>query len=150
MIFSYITFCYTCCSLLSSIYRIFSFSSRTLVLISLFSAVSAIDTSGVSFFKDLRRVLDKKGLEASHQVFSLHCYSFFFSSEKFLLKVFTNTIYLLINFCVLQLVLVNPIGEVMEKLQRSDDTNDLMRPDTLFLTVGEAVTMLMSTMKHHV
>ncbi|KAL8120729.1 hypothetical protein AgCh_017782 [Apium graveolens] len=75
------------------------------------SAVSAIDTSGVSFFKDLRRVFDKKNLE---------------------------------------LVLVNPIGEVMEKLQRSDDTSDLMKPDTLFLTVGEAVTMLMSTMKHHV
>ncbi|KAK1390069.1 Sulfate transporter [Heracleum sosnowskyi] len=75
------------------------------------SAVSAIDTSGVSFFKDLRRVLDKKSLE---------------------------------------LVLVNPIGEVMEKLQRSDDTSDLMRPDSLFLTVGEAVTMLMSSMKHHV
>lgn len=75
------------------------------------SAVSAIDTSGVSFFKDLRRVLDKKSLE---------------------------------------LVIVNPIGEVMEKLQRSDDASDLMRPDTLFLTLGEAVTMLMSSMKHHV
>ncbi|KAL8105844.1 putative sulfate transporter 3.3 [Apium graveolens] len=75
------------------------------------SAVSAIDTSGVSFFKDLRRVLDKKSLE---------------------------------------LILVNPIGEVMEKLQRSDDTSDLMKPDYLFLTVGEAVTMLMSRRKNHV
>ncbi|KAK1380806.1 putative sulfate transporter 3.3 [Heracleum sosnowskyi] len=75
------------------------------------SAVSAIDTSGVSFFKDLRRVLDKKSLK---------------------------------------LILVNPIGEVMEKLQRSDDTRDLMKPDSLFLTVGEAVTMIMSTRKNHV
>ncbi|WOH13313.1 hypothetical protein DCAR_0832822 [Daucus carota subsp. sativus] len=73
------------------------------------SAVSAIDTSGTSFFKDLKRVLDKKSLE---------------------------------------LILVNPIGEVMEKLQRSDDTRDLVKPNSLFLTVGEAVTMLMSRKNH--
>lgn len=48
---------------------------------------------------------------------------------------------------VLQLVLVNPIGEVMEKLQRSCETRDFMRPDCLFLTVGEAVASLMSTIK---
>ncbi|XP_057477628.1 probable sulfate transporter 3.3 isoform X1 [Actinidia eriantha] len=72
------------------------------------SAVSAIDTSGVSFFKDLRKVVEKKGLE---------------------------------------LVLVNPLGEVMEKLQRADEAHDLSRPDCLFLTVGEAVASLLSTVK---
>ncbi|XP_042033499.1 probable sulfate transporter 3.3 [Salvia splendens] len=71
------------------------------------SAVSALDTNGVSFFKDLRMALDKKNLE---------------------------------------LVLVNPLGEVMEKLQRSDETKELTRPDGLFLTVGEAVgSLLLST-----
>ncbi|KAK3023544.1 hypothetical protein RJ639_044898 [Escallonia herrerae] len=70
------------------------------------SAVSAIDTSGVSFIKDLRKALEMKGLEA-----------------------------------------INPIGEVMEKLQRADETRDFMRPDFLFLTVGEAVAFLMSTVK---
>lgn len=59
------------------------------VLIILFSAVSAIDTSGVSFFKDLRRVLDKKSLEASHQVFSLHHHSF----SLFFTKIIDQTIY---------------------------------------------------------
>lgn len=31
----------------------------------LFAAVSAIDTNGVSFFKDLRMVVEKRNLEAS-------------------------------------------------------------------------------------
>ncbi|KAK9223076.1 hypothetical protein WN944_011518 [Citrus x changshan-huyou] len=70
------------------------------------SAVSAIDTSGTSFFKDLRKAMEKKGL-----------------------------------------VLVNPLAEVLEKLQRSDDSGDFKRPDSLYLTVGEAVASLSSTMK---
>ncbi|KAF3432183.1 hypothetical protein FNV43_RR26922 [Rhamnella rubrinervis] len=72
------------------------------------SAVSAIDTTGVSLFTDLRKAIEKKGIE---------------------------------------LVLVNPLGEVMEKLQRADKTSDLMRPDNLYLTVGEAVASLSSSMK---
>ncbi|XP_031286101.1 probable sulfate transporter 3.3 [Pistacia vera] len=72
------------------------------------SAVSAIDTSGVSFFKDLRKIMEKKGV---------------------------------------QLVLVNPLAEVIEKLQRSDEAGNFRRPDSLFLTVGEAVASLSSTMK---
>lgn len=75
------------------------------------SAVSAIDTSGVSLFKDLRMALEKKGLE---------------------------------------FVLVNPIGEVLEKLQRADETKDMMRPDCLFLTVEEAVSSLSSTIKYQI
>ncbi|KAH9794716.1 putative sulfate transporter 3.3 [Citrus sinensis] len=70
------------------------------------SAVSAIDTSGTSFFKDLRKAMEKKGL-----------------------------------------VLVNPLAEVLEKLQRSDDSGDFKRPDSLYLTVGEAVASLSSTIK---
>ncbi|KAK2965406.1 hypothetical protein RJ640_001483 [Escallonia rubra] len=85
------------------------------------SAVSAIDTNGVSFIKDLRKALEMKGLEASETKKHHFKYSFLF--------------------------LVNPIGEVMEKLQRADETRDFMRPDFLFLTVGEAVAFLMSTVK---
>jgi len=44
-------------------------------------------------------------------------------------------------------VLVNPGGEVLEKLQRADDVRDVMSPDALYLTVGEAVAALSSTMK---
>ncbi|KAI3466986.1 hypothetical protein Pfo_023649 [Paulownia fortunei] len=72
------------------------------------SAVSAIDTNGVSFFKDLRMAMEKKNLE---------------------------------------LVLVNPLGEVIEKLQRADDDKELARPDCLFLTVGEAVASLLPAIK---
>ncbi|XP_057481791.1 probable sulfate transporter 3.3 [Actinidia eriantha] len=72
------------------------------------SAVSAIDTSGVSLFKDLRKIVENKGLE---------------------------------------FVLVNPLGEVIEKLQRADEAHDLSRPDCLFLTVGEAVASLLPTVK---
>lgn len=72
------------------------------------SAVSAIDTSGVSLLKDLRKAMDKKGAE---------------------------------------LVLVNPLGEVMEKLQKADEGQDLLRPDNLYLTVGEAVAFLSSSIK---
>lgn len=72
------------------------------------SPVSSIDTSGVSLFKELRKAVEKKGIE---------------------------------------LVLVNPVGEVIEKLQRADEDRDLSRPDCLFLTVGEAVASLVSTVK---
>ncbi|PKI50881.1 hypothetical protein CRG98_028709, partial [Punica granatum] len=70
--------------------------------------VSAIDTSGVSFFNDLRLALEKKNIE---------------------------------------LVLVNPLGEVMEKLQKADEGNDLLRQDSLYLSVGEAVASLSSSLK---
>ncbi|KAL4586699.1 hypothetical protein LXL04_011341 [Taraxacum kok-saghyz] len=72
------------------------------------AAVSAIDTNGVTFIQELRRVLEKKGVE---------------------------------------LALVDPVGEVMEKLQKADGTQNLLQPNTLFLTVGEAVSSLFSSMK---
>ncbi|XP_043702011.1 probable sulfate transporter 3.3 [Telopea speciosissima] len=72
------------------------------------TAVSAIDTSGVSLIKDLKKTMMKRGLE---------------------------------------LVLVNPVGEVMEKLQKANQAQDIMPPDYLFLTVGEAVASLSSMMK---
>lgn len=46
-----------------------------------------------------------------------------------------------------QLALVNPVGEVMEKLQRWDEGRDILRPDSLFLTVDEAVASLSSAIK---
>ncbi|XP_051145518.1 probable sulfate transporter 3.3 [Andrographis paniculata] len=70
------------------------------------SAVSAIDTNGVSFFRDLRMSLQKKNLE---------------------------------------MVLVNPVGEVMEKLQKGEELGG--HGECLFLTVGEAVGFLVSATK---
>lgn len=45
-------------------------------------------------------------------------------------------------------MLVNPLAEVMEKLQKADESSELMRPDTLYLTVGEAVASLSMSMKN--
>uniref|UniRef100_A0ACD5UUJ4 Uncharacterized protein n=1 Tax=Avena sativa TaxID=4498 RepID=A0ACD5UUJ4_AVESA len=42
----------------------------------------------------------------------------------------------------LELVLVNPTGEVMEKIQRANDAHDHFRPDCLYLTTGEAIASL--------
>ncbi|KAK7400751.1 hypothetical protein VNO78_12054 [Psophocarpus tetragonolobus] len=72
------------------------------------SAVSAIDTSGVSLFKDLKSTLTVKSIE---------------------------------------LVLVDPIADVIEKLQKAKDAKEFIQSDYLFLTVEEAVTSLSSTMK---
>ncbi|PIA33586.1 hypothetical protein AQUCO_04100190v1 [Aquilegia coerulea] len=69
------------------------------------TAVSAMDISGVAFIKDLKKAMDKRGLE---------------------------------------LVLVNPIGEVMEKLQRANKAHDFLAVDCLYLTVGEAIASLSS------
>jgi sulfate transporter 3 len=46
-----------------------------------------------------------------------------------------------------QLVLVNPLAEVIEKLKKADEANDVMRSDYLFLTVEEAVAALKSALK---
>lgn len=73
------------------------------------TAVSTIDTTGITLFGDLRKAITKRGLE---------------------------------------LVLVNPLAEVMEKLQKADESSELMRPDTLYLTVGEAVASLSMSMKN--
>ncbi|KAL1218288.1 putative sulfate transporter 3.3 [Cardamine amara subsp. amara] len=67
------------------------------------SAVSGVDTNGVSFFKELKKTTAKKDIE---------------------------------------LVFVNPLSEVMEKLQRADEEEEFMRPEFLFLTVAEAIASL--------
>ncbi|CAD5313524.1 unnamed protein product [Arabidopsis thaliana] len=67
------------------------------------SAVSGVDTNGVSFFKELKKTTAKKDIE---------------------------------------LVFVNPLSEVVEKLQRADEQKEFMRPEFLFLTVAEAVASL--------
>lgn len=59
--------------------------------------------------------------------------------------VMFNLFLLLIS--LLQLVLVNPLSEVMEKLQRADEERDFTGPDCLYLTVGEAVASLSSVIK---
>lgn len=45
-------------------------------------------------------------------------------------------------------MLVNPLAEVMEKLQKAYESSELMKPDTLYLTVGEAVASLSMSMKN--
>ncbi|CAH8340374.1 unnamed protein product [Eruca vesicaria subsp. sativa] len=67
------------------------------------SAVSGVDTNGVSFFKELKKTTAKKNIG---------------------------------------LVFVNPLSEVMEKLQRADEEEEFMRSEFLFLTVSEAVASL--------
>ncbi|KAJ4801911.1 sulfate transporter 1 [Rhynchospora pubera] len=47
----------------------------------------------------------------------------------------------------LQLVFVNPVGEVMEKLQRANKLHDFFGIDSLFLTISEAVISLSSFIK---
>ncbi|XP_068662072.1 probable sulfate transporter 3.3 [Aristolochia californica] len=47
----------------------------------------------------------------------------------------------------LVLVLVNPVGEVLEKLQLANQADQFMGVDTIYLTVGEAVLILSSKMK---
>ena len=44
-------------------------------------------------------------------------------------------------------MLVNPLADVIEKLKKADEANDFIRPDKLFLTVGEAVASLSPAMK---
>nr|CAB3488500.1 unnamed protein product [Digitaria exilis] len=74
----------------------------------LFSAVPAIDTSGIAFLVDIKKAIEKRGLE---------------------------------------LVLVNPTGEVMEKIQRANEAQNYFRSDCLYLTTGEAVTSLSALAK---
>ncbi|XLS55044.1 hypothetical protein HN51_004799 [Arachis hypogaea] len=84
------------------------YSSLQFVILEM-SAVSAIDTSGISLFRDLKAALEKKGIE---------------------------------------LVLVNPLAEVIEKLKRVDEANEFIPAQNLFLTVGEAVASLSTAMKN--
>ncbi|KMZ74888.1 putative sulfate transporter 3.3 [Zostera marina] len=45
----------------------------------------------------------------------------------------------------LEIVFVNPEGEVMEKLQRANSVDDFLGPNSLYLTVNEAVIALSSS-----
>ncbi|KAL6001496.1 putative sulfate transporter 3.3 [Asimina triloba] len=47
----------------------------------------------------------------------------------------------------LKLVLVNPVGDVLEKLQKADQAKHFVGKESLFLTVGEAVATLSSQLK---
>jgi len=48
---------------------------------------------------------------------------------------------------VLQLVLVNPTGEVMEKIQRANEAQNYFTPDCLYLTTAKAVASLSALAK---
>ncbi|KAL6651903.1 hypothetical protein ACP70R_010828 [Stipagrostis hirtigluma subsp. patula] len=72
------------------------------------SAVPAIDTSGIAFLVDIKKSIEKRGLE---------------------------------------LVLVNPTGEVMEKIQRANEAHNHFRSDCLYLTTGEAIASLSALAK---
>ncbi|KAJ6849386.1 putative sulfate transporter 3.3 [Iris pallida] len=67
------------------------------------SVVSAVDTSGISFLMDLKRSMEKRGIEV---------------------------------------IFVNPVGEVMEKLQRANDIDNFLGGGSLFLTIEEAIFVL--------
>ncbi|XP_039126703.1 probable sulfate transporter 3.3 [Dioscorea cayenensis subsp. rotundata] len=47
----------------------------------------------------------------------------------------------------IELVLVNPVGEVMEKIKRADDALQFLGVDSLYLTIEEAVISLSSLIK---
>lgn len=84
-------------------HQIKTHSSLQFIVLDL-SAVTAIDTSGISFLNELKKTSEGKGLK---------------------------------------LVLVNPLGEVMHKLQRADEeAHELTKPGSLYLTVGEAIQSL--------
>ncbi|CAN6236477.1 unnamed protein product [Urochloa humidicola] len=72
------------------------------------SAVPAIDTSGMAFLIDIKKSIEKRGLE---------------------------------------LVLVNPTGEVMEKIQRANEAQNQFRSDCLYLTTEDAVASLSTLAK---
>lgn len=45
---------------------------------------------------------------------------------------------------------MNPLAEVLGKLKKADEGHDISQTDYLFLTVGQAVASLSSTMKDQV
>lgn len=155
-----------------------------------FSAVSSIDTSGVSLFKELKVTLKIKGVEVRflncdklihlhlsstdtfdegmsdvrHWHMWLHSISLLSQinisiniSVPCLVFVCVNTcaswqfrihIWTMANWNNLwQLILVNPLAEVIGKLKKADEDNDFLRSDYLFLTVGEAVAALSSAIR---
>ncbi|KAG5010832.1 hypothetical protein JHK87_019347 [Glycine soja] len=65
-----------------------------------------------------------------------------------MLTAFFGVIFISVQLgLAIALVLVNPLADVIEKLQKADEVDDFVREDYLFMTVGEAVTSLSSLMK---
>lgn len=105
------------------------------------SAVSNVDTSGVSLFRELRQAMKNKDVEA--RMLNL---LYFFRGFTTLCTCDKNQ---LLKLSMWQIVLVNPLADVMEKLKKADGgKNELIRADYLFLTVGEAVASLSPTTKY--
>lgn len=97
------------------------------------SAVPTVDTSGISFLIDLKKSTEKHGLEVVTYLVPLVEHQYLWS-QKFIM------------IC-LQLTLVNPTGEVMEKLQRANKIHDFLGVNFLHLTIAEAVFSLSSQNK---
>ncbi|KAG6526268.1 hypothetical protein ZIOFF_016250 [Zingiber officinale] len=92
------------------------------------AAVTDIDTSGVEVLKELKKILNERSLEAS------------VSYRHYNLK-FESLVSNLLDMSEkndLQLVLVNPVGQVAQKLSQSG-TWELFGSDRIFVTIGEAV-----------
>jgi nucleoside permease NupC len=89
---------------------------------------------------DLKKMIEKRDLEVirikDRLIDSL--YFLAFSSE------FVHNAEFNFSF---QLVFVNPVGEVMEKLQRANKLHNFFGTDSLFLTINEAVISLSSFVK---
>ncbi|MED6195310.1 putative sulfate transporter 3.3 [Stylosanthes scabra] len=66
-----------------------------------------------------------------------------------MLTAFFGVIFISVQYgLALALALVNPLAEVMERLTKADESHSFIQTEYLFLSVGEAVAKLSSTMKN--
>lgn len=101
----------------------------------LFSAVTAIDTSGLETLGELRKMLEKRSLQVQTLI------DIDLRLEKTTIFRFLTSY----NF-LLQFVLVNPVGNVMEKLHMSK-VLDTFGFKGVYLTVGEALADISTSEK---
>lgn len=101
-----------------------------------FSAVTAIDTSGIDMLRELRKMLEKRSLQVR------------IANQITLRMPRSRRISANIVALFLQLVLINPVGSVMEKLHQSK-VLESFRLNGLYLTIAEAVSDISSLWKAH-
>lgn len=101
-----------------------------------FSAVTAIDTSGLETLGELRKMLEKRSLQVQTLI-----------DIDFRRLQKTSTFRFLTSYnLLLQFVLVNPVGNVMEKLHMSKIL-DTFGFKGVYLTVGEALADISTSEK---
>lgn len=109
--------------------------------------MTAIDTSGIDMIRELKKMLDKRSLQVK---FSFHCFS---REDPFFVFGVPKNNYVLVLICgfdlYYQLVLANPGGTVMEKLQQSNAL-EAFGCNGVYLTVGEAIGDISSLYKAQV